>query len=192
MMHFRGDYAPQGMYYDNSVNEGFISSTTPTSNSNSLRDQFMETQVFHDLMESATYNDSSSSSSSPDSSSSNHCHIQINYKLKKKKATIQRYAANLRERKRMQSINDAFEGLRQHIPTLPYEKKLSKVDTLRLTIGYVNFLADIVANDSSTGKEPPPVPQQKKIIVYSSRGSQYMSHSLSWSNDKREFIKVWL
>ena len=47
----------------------------------------------------------------------------------------QRYAANMRERKRMQSINDAFEGLRQHIPTLPYEKRLSKVDTLRLTIG---------------------------------------------------------
>jgi len=48
---------------------------------------------------------------------------------------LQRHAANLRERKRMQSINDAFEGLRQHIPTLPYEKRLSKVDTLRLTIG---------------------------------------------------------
>ena len=36
---------------------------------------------------------------------------------------------------KLQSINDAFEGLRQHIPTLPYEKRLSKVDTLRLTIG---------------------------------------------------------
>ena len=43
----------------------------------------------------------------------------------------------MRERKRMQSINEAFDGLRQHIPTLPYEKRLSKVDTLRLTIGYV-------------------------------------------------------
>ena len=43
----------------------------------------------------------------------------------------QRHAANMRERKRMQSINDAFEGLRHHIPTLPYEKRLSKVDTLR-------------------------------------------------------------
>ena len=55
---------------------------------------------------------------------------------KSAKAVVQqRYAANMRERKRMQSINDAFEGLRQHIPTLPYEKRLSKVDTLRLTIG---------------------------------------------------------
>lgn len=35
-----------------------------------------------------------------------------------------RQAANVRERRRMQSINDAFEGLRSHIPTLPYEKRL--------------------------------------------------------------------
>nr|XP_027197311.1 pancreas transcription factor 1 subunit alpha-like [Dermatophagoides pteronyssinus] len=44
----------------------------------------------------------------------------------------------------MQSINDAFEGLRSRIPTLPYEKRLSKVDTLRLAIGYIRFLADLV------------------------------------------------
>ena len=47
----------------------------------------------------------------------------------------QRQAANQRERKRMQSINEAFEGLRVCIPTLPYEKRLSKVDTLKLAIG---------------------------------------------------------
>jgi len=45
----------------------------------------------------------------------------------------QRQAANLRERRRMQSINEAFEGLRTHIPTLPYEKRLSKVIFKRLT-----------------------------------------------------------
>lgn len=35
-------------------------------------------------------------------------------------------------------------GLRAHIPTLPYEKRLSKVDTLRLAIGYIHFLQEIV------------------------------------------------
>ncbi|KAH0627516.1 hypothetical protein JD844_003305 [Phrynosoma platyrhinos] len=54
-----------------------------------------------------------------------------------------RQAANVRERRRMQSINEAFEGLRSHIPTLPYEKRLSKVDTLRLAIGYINFLSEL-------------------------------------------------
>jgi len=55
----------------------------------------------------------------------------------------------------MQNINDAFEGLRAHIPTLPYEKRLSKVDTLKLAIGYINFLNELVradkGNDSLTG-----------------------------------------
>lgn len=47
----------------------------------------------------------------------------------------------------MQSINKAFEGLRAHIPTLPYEKRLSKVDTLKLAIGYINFLNELVRAD---------------------------------------------
>lgn len=77
-----------------------------------------------------------------------------------------RQAANVRERRRMQSINDAFEGLRSHIPTLPYEKRLSKVDTLRLAIGYINFLSELVQSDlplRSAGSESPSQP--KKIII---------------------------
>uniref|UniRef100_A0A1I8JRK7 BHLH domain-containing protein n=1 Tax=Macrostomum lignano TaxID=282301 RepID=A0A1I8JRK7_9PLAT len=37
--------------------------------------------------------------------------------------------ASFRERKRMFSINSAFEELRSHIPTFPYERRLSKIDT---------------------------------------------------------------
>ena len=88
----------------------------------------------------------------------------------------QRQAANLRERKRMQSINDAFEGLRAHIPTLPYEKRLSKVDTLKLAIGYINFLSDLVTSDRNAsqggggapgphGTHQPPREEPKKIIL---------------------------
>lgn len=83
----------------------------------------------------------------------------------------QRQAANLRERRRMQSINEAFEGLRSHIPTLPYEKRLSKVDTLKLAISYITFLSEMVKKDKNGNeqgltlkrnyqKEPP-----KKIIL---------------------------
>jgi transcription factor 1a len=82
----------------------------------------------------------------------------------------QRQAANMRERKRMQSINDAFDGLRAHIPTLPYEKRLSKVDTLKLAIGYINFLTDVVTTEHGAESkcsipEPP-----KKVVVQSHRG----------------------
>ncbi|KAH8330369.1 hypothetical protein KR067_001731 [Drosophila pandora] len=96
----------------------------------------------------------------------------------------QRQAANLRERRRMQSINEAFEGLRTHIPTLPYEKRLSKVDTLKLAISYITFLSEMVKKDKNGNepglslqrnyqKEPP-----KKIILKDRTGG--VSHSLSW------------
>lgn len=80
---------------------------------------------------------------------------------------IQRHAANLRERKRMQSINEAFEGLRHHIPTLPYEKRLSKVDTLRLAIGYIGFLNEIINSDVRQNDKlcRPRIEKQKKIII---------------------------
>lgn len=70
----------------------------------------------------------------------------------------QRHAANLRERKRMQSINDAFEGLRTHIPVHPYEKRLSKVDTLRLAIDYIAFLNRLL-NSTSQNDSIHPLPQ---------------------------------
>jgi len=110
----------------------------------------------------------------------------------------QRHAANLRERKRMQSINDAFEGLRHHIPTLPYEKRLSKVDTLRLTIGYINFLSEMVESDKNPTSETQIKAQkeEKKIIVHSPRGAYFLSHSLSCTNNKENSgvydSKVWM
>ncbi|XP_067005709.1 pancreas transcription factor 1 subunit alpha [Anabrus simplex] len=116
----------------------------------------------------------------------------------------QRQAANLRERRRMQSINDAFEGLRAHIPTLPYEKRLSKVDTLKLAIGYINFLSDLVSTDRGTGQgaggvphHQPPREEPKKIILRGGYGSPFTAHSLSWSSNKENgcngimFAKVW-
>uniref|UniRef100_A0A3B4YX29 Si:dkey-34f9.3 n=1 Tax=Seriola lalandi dorsalis TaxID=1841481 RepID=A0A3B4YX29_SERLL len=57
---------------------------------------------------------------------------------------VQRHAANIRERKRMLSINSAFEELRCHVPTFPYEKRLSKIDTLRLAIPIIKMsLTDV-------------------------------------------------
>uniref|UniRef100_A0A672VD10 BHLH domain-containing protein n=1 Tax=Strigops habroptila TaxID=2489341 RepID=A0A672VD10_STRHB len=56
----------------------------------------------------------------------------------------QRHAANVRERKRMININSAFDQLRSHVPTFPYEKRLSKIDTLRLAIAYIALLGEIL------------------------------------------------
>uniref|UniRef100_A0A8B9I999 BHLH domain-containing protein n=1 Tax=Anser brachyrhynchus TaxID=132585 RepID=A0A8B9I999_9AVES len=58
--------------------------------------------------------------------------------------SLHRRAANVRERKRMLNINSAFNELRCHVPTFPYEKRLSKIDTLRLAIAYIALLGEIL------------------------------------------------
>ena len=50
------------------------------------------------------------------------------------------------------SINAAYDELRQHVPTFPYEKRLSKNDTLQLAIAYIALLREIV--DHSDQMEP--------------------------------------
>ncbi|ELT88342.1 hypothetical protein CAPTEDRAFT_57348, partial [Capitella teleta] len=60
----------------------------------------------------------------------------------------QRKAANVRERRRMMSLNEAFDQLRTTVPTFAYEKKLSRIETLRLAITYINFLACILDGEN--------------------------------------------
>lgn len=45
------------------------------------------------------------------------------------------------------SINSAFDELRGHVPTFPYEKRLSKIDTLRLAIAYIALLKEVLTAD---------------------------------------------
>ncbi|XP_033174581.1 pancreas transcription factor 1 subunit alpha-like isoform X1 [Bombus vosnesenskii] len=122
-----------------------------------------------------------------------------------RQAVQQRQAANMRERRRMQNINDAFEGLRAHIPTLPYEKRLSKVDTLKLAIGYIKFLNELVradkGNDPLTGNgglsRCSGRDDTKKVIIRGSEGNPFIFHSLSWSRKSdispngTMYAKVW-
>ncbi len=51
------------------------------------------------------------------------------------------------EKTRLLSINEAFEILRTHIPTFPYERRLSKIDTLHLAISYINLLESVIASN---------------------------------------------
>lgn len=45
------------------------------------------------------------------------------------------------------SINSAFDELRVHVPTFPYEKRLSKIDTLRLAIAYIALLREVLTTE---------------------------------------------
>lgn len=63
----------------------------------------------------------------------------------------QRMLANVRERQRTQSLNEAFASLRKIIPTMPSDK-LSKIQTLRLAAMYIAFLFQVLSTDEQENK----------------------------------------
>ncbi|XP_015914969.1 pancreas transcription factor 1 subunit alpha isoform X3 [Parasteatoda tepidariorum] len=56
---------------------------------------------------------------------------------------------NERERQRVRNVNDGFERLKSHIPlnAKDKDKRLSKVEILRMAIRYINNLQDMLKND---------------------------------------------
>lgn len=65
---------------------------------------------------------------------------QIAPQIKKKR----RLAANARERRRMQSLNEAFDRLRQYLPSLGNDRQLSKHETLQMAQSYISALCDLL------------------------------------------------
>lgn len=55
-----------------------------------------------------------------------------------------RLAANARERRRMNSLNDAYEKLRDVLPNLGPDKKFSKSETLHMAQTYMSSLIEIL------------------------------------------------
>ena len=55
-----------------------------------------------------------------------------------------RVTANKKERRRTQSINSAFANLRECIPNVPADTKLSKIKTLRLATSYITYLTELL------------------------------------------------
>ena len=51
--------------------------------------------------------------------------------------------SNKKERRRTQSINNAFASLRDCIPNVPTDTKLSKIKTLRLATSYIDYLMQV-------------------------------------------------
>ena len=82
----------------------------------------------------------------------------------------QRTIANVRERQRTQSLNDAFAHLRVIIPTLPSDK-LSKIQTLKLATRYIDFLYQILRSDTTPpnlvfDRDSSPTQQNESALSY--------------------------
>lgn len=57
---------------------------------------------------------------------------------------IRRLESNERERQRMHSLNDAFQDLREVIPHVNLDRKLSKIETLTLAKNYIKALTNVI------------------------------------------------
>ncbi|XP_062974701.1 basic helix-loop-helix transcription factor scleraxis-like [Elgaria multicarinata webbii] len=82
----------------------------------------------------------------------------------------QRQAANARERDRTHSVNTAFSALRTLIPTEPADRKLSKIETLRLASSYISHLANMLLlqqqQQQSESLADEPVPARQPCLQY--------------------------
>lgn len=57
---------------------------------------------------------------------------------------LRRLESNERERQRMHSLNDAFGALREVIPHIKLDRKLSKIETLTLAKNYIKALTNVI------------------------------------------------
>lgn len=64
-----------------------------------------------------------------------------------------RLAANARERRRMNSLNDAYEKLRDVLPNFGPDKKLSKYETLQMAQTYMNSLEEILNRSTASSSQ---------------------------------------
>lgn len=58
-----------------------------------------------------------------------------------------RLAANARERRRMHSLNVAFDKLRDVVPSLGNDRKLSKYETLQMAQSYISALSELLVRE---------------------------------------------
>ncbi|XP_072524212.1 class A basic helix-loop-helix protein 15 [Salminus brasiliensis] len=61
-----------------------------------------------------------------------------------KERNVRRLESNERERQRMHKLNNAFQALREAIPHIKMDKKLSKIETLTLAKNYIKALTAII------------------------------------------------
>ena len=58
---------------------------------------------------------------------------------------------NARERNRVKQVNGGFDHLRSHIPSAAKHKKMSKVDTLRHAVDYIQSLQKMLSSTEESG-----------------------------------------
>uniref|UniRef100_A0A8C6URQ1 Transcription factor 15 n=1 Tax=Neogobius melanostomus TaxID=47308 RepID=A0A8C6URQ1_9GOBI len=76
----------------------------------------------------------------------------------------QRNVENAKERHRTHNVNTAFIALRTLIPTEPIDRKLSKIETLRLASSYISHLANVLMDGHERDQPCLKTSKQDRII----------------------------
>ncbi|XP_054622449.1 class A basic helix-loop-helix protein 15 [Dunckerocampus dactyliophorus] len=110
-----------------------------------------------------------------------------------KERSIRRLESNERERQRMHKLNNAFQALREAIPHVKTDKKLSKIETLTLAKNYIKALTSIILDMSGAclpaGEVPSEASAAKLLQCYQQHLeeegeeglTQYLTHVHSFS-----------
>ncbi|GIY50771.1 heart- and neural crest derivatives-expressed protein 2 [Caerostris darwini] len=89
-----------------------------------------------------------------------------------------RVTANRKERRRTLSINNAFAELRDCIPNVPSDTKLSKIKTLKLATSYIVHLMDILAEKKSPEHFGADLAKMSDVGIGRKRDSGAVSHMM--------------
>ncbi|KAH8285411.1 hypothetical protein KR054_008818 [Drosophila jambulina] len=131
--------SPEWQFLDASagVQQASISATTASSVESA-------SQVDLDTLEPHTGRRRQDKSGESDGQKSSPGSQQINLSPTVQKR--RRQAANARERKRMNGLNEAFDRLREVVPAPSIDQKLSKFETLQMAQSYILALCDLLNN----------------------------------------------
>ncbi|XP_074647989.1 uncharacterized protein LOC141903666 [Tubulanus polymorphus] len=111
-----------------------------------------------DVVPSSNCSDTSSNRRKRDASESDDDSVEFRKPMKQTKRSkrrktvsarernMRRIESNERERMRMHSLNDAFQGLREVIPHMSMGRKLSKIETLTLAKNYIKALTNVICD----------------------------------------------
>ncbi|XP_059185721.1 transcription factor 15-like [Centropristis striata] len=111
------------------------------------------------------------------------------YRLESGGVVRHRNAANARERHRTQNVNTAFTALRTLIPTEPVDRKLSKIETLRLASSYISHLANVLVVGDGRADGQPCLTAVYKEVKGSREGKQPRNICTFCLSNQRKGVK---
>ncbi|TRZ04488.1 hypothetical protein DNTS_027555 [Danionella cerebrum] len=108
-----------------------------------------------------------------------------------KERNVRRLESNERERQRMHKLNNAFQALRETIPHIKTDKKLSKIETLTLAKNYIKALTSIILGMSNSAQSPMESKASRLLQCYQQHLqdegdeelSSYLDHIQSFSQE---------